>query len=69
MRSCNFVINKPAGANATDELFSSIQGLMVRALLAVQPAMINDKHSFEVGHICEATTDKHVACQLQKPHI
>jgi hypothetical protein len=39
----------PAGPDATNELFNSIQNVIMRALLAVQPVMINDKHSFEVG--------------------
>jgi hypothetical protein len=37
-----------AGAEATDALFNAIQNVIMRALLAVQPVMINDKHSFEV---------------------
>ena len=36
------------GAEATNELFHNIQNLIIRALLAVQPAMINDKHAFEL---------------------
>jgi hypothetical protein len=39
----------PAGPDATNELFNSIQNVIMRALLAVQPVMINDKHSFEVS--------------------
>lgn len=37
-----------AGPDATHALFNAIQNVILRALLAVQPAMINDKHSFEV---------------------
>jgi hypothetical protein len=37
-----------AGADATNELFGAIQGLIIRTLLAVQPAMIQDRHCFEV---------------------
>jgi tubulin polyglutamylase TTLL9 len=33
---------------ATNGLFNNIQNLIIRALLAVQPAMISDKHCFEV---------------------
>ncbi|MEW5300219.1 MAG: hypothetical protein WDW36_003164 [Sanguina aurantia] len=36
------------GAEATHELFHNIQNIIIRALLAVQPAMINDKHAFEL---------------------
>uniref|UniRef100_A0A7R9V866 Tubulin--tyrosine ligase-like protein 9 n=1 Tax=Chlamydomonas euryale TaxID=1486919 RepID=A0A7R9V866_9CHLO len=36
------------GADATNELFHGIQSLIIRCLLAVQPAMINDKHAFEL---------------------
>ncbi|KAI8464205.1 MAG: tubulin tyrosine ligase-like family, member 9 [Monoraphidium minutum] len=36
------------GPDATHALFGSIQGLIVRTLLAVQPAMINDRHCFEL---------------------
>ncbi len=36
------------GAEATHELFHNIQNLIIRCLLAVQPAMINDKHCFEL---------------------
>lgn len=45
-----------AGADANNELFGAIQALIVRTLLAVQPAMINDKHCFEVraAHACGA---------------
>jgi tubulin polyglutamylase TTLL9 len=38
-----------AGPDATNGLFNAIQNVILRALLAVQPVMINDKHSFEVG--------------------
>jgi hypothetical protein len=38
----------PAGADATNELFGAMQALIVRTLLAVQPAMIQDRHCFEV---------------------
>lgn len=38
-----------AGADATNELFNGIQNVILRALLAVQPTIINDKHCFEVG--------------------
>lgn len=37
-----------AGPDATNACFNAIQNVILRALLAVQPAMINDKHSFEV---------------------
>lgn len=37
-----------AGPEATNALFNAIQNVIMRALLAVQPVMINDKHSFEV---------------------
>jgi hypothetical protein len=37
-----------AGVEATNGLFNNIQNLIIRALLAVQPAMISDKHCFEV---------------------
>lgn len=37
-----------AGEGAANALFASIQALVIRTLLAVQPAMINDKHCFEV---------------------
>lgn len=37
-----------AGPEATNTLFNAIQNVIMRALLAVQPVMINDKHSFEV---------------------
>ncbi|KAG1677585.1 hypothetical protein FOA52_014483 [Chlamydomonas sp. UWO 241] len=36
------------GGEATNELFHGIQSLIMRCLLAVQPAMINDRHSFEL---------------------
>uniref|UniRef100_A0A7S0WWM7 Tubulin--tyrosine ligase-like protein 9 n=1 Tax=Chlamydomonas leiostraca TaxID=1034604 RepID=A0A7S0WWM7_9CHLO len=36
------------GAEASNELFHNMQNLIIRALLAVQPAMINDKHCFEL---------------------
>lgn len=36
------------GADAAAELFHAIQNIIIRALLAVQPAMINDKHCFEL---------------------
>ena len=36
------------GVAAADALFASIQTLVLRALLAAQPAMIHDKHCFEV---------------------
>lgn len=36
------------GQEACNELFHNIQNLIIRSLLAVQPAMINDKHSFEL---------------------
>jgi tubulin polyglutamylase TTLL9 len=29
-------------------MFADIQNLIIRALLAVQPAMINDRHAFEL---------------------
>eukprot|EP00775_Hariotina_reticulata_P014320 gene14320-46_t len=48
IRSFRTFLNTKHGVNVTDDLFNNIQGLMVRALLAVQPAMINDKHSFEL---------------------
>jgi hypothetical protein len=38
----------PAGAEASNQLFADIQSLIIRALLAVQPAMINDRHAFEL---------------------
>jgi hypothetical protein len=37
-----------AGADASNQLFADIQNLIMRALLAVQPAMINDRHAFEL---------------------
>lgn len=37
-----------AGPEATNALFNAIQNVIMRALLSVQPVMINDKHSFEV---------------------
>jgi hypothetical protein len=40
------------GPEATNELFNSIQNVILRALLAVQPSMINDKHCFEVNCCC-----------------
>lgn len=49
-KRCN--VGPPAhctGAGAANALFGSIQALLIRALLAVAPNMINDKHSFEVG--------------------
>lgn len=36
------------GEAAAAELFHAIQNIIIRALLAVQPAMINDKHCFEL---------------------
>lgn len=36
------------GFEAATELFHNIQNIIIRALLAVQPAMINDKHCFEM---------------------
>jgi hypothetical protein len=39
---------EPAGADATNDMFAAIQGLIIRTLLAVQPAMIQDRHCFEV---------------------
>jgi hypothetical protein len=36
------------GSEATNELFHNMQNLIIRCLLAVQPAMINDKHCFEL---------------------
>jgi hypothetical protein len=36
------------GPEPTNELFHGIQSLIMRCLLAVQPAMINDRHSFEL---------------------
>ncbi len=52
-----------AGADATNELFGAIQGLIIRTLLAVQPAMINDKHCFEVRrlhYVCGLLIDLHL---------
>jgi hypothetical protein len=43
------------GPEATNELFNSIQNVILRALLAVQPSMINDKHCFEVSCCCSCT--------------
>lgn len=37
-----------AGYEAANQLFHDIQNIIIRALLAVQPAMINDKHCFEL---------------------
>ena len=48
-RTLRYIIPNPhAGADATNELFGAIQALIVRTLLAVQPAMIQDRHCFEV---------------------
>ncbi|KAF8063863.1 Ttll9 [Scenedesmus sp. PABB004] len=47
IRSLRLYLTSRHGADATNELFAAIQGVVLRALLAVQPAMINDKHSFE----------------------
>jgi hypothetical protein len=44
-----------AGLEAANELFNDIQNLIIRALLAVQPAMINDKHCFEVSQTAAIT--------------
>jgi hypothetical protein len=52
-----------AGQEATDELFGAIQNLILRALLAVQPVIINDKHSFEVrGEAAAAAWRAGAAC-------
>jgi hypothetical protein len=50
----------PAGLPASNRLFQDIQNLIIRALLAVQPAMIADKHCFEVSsgraaHACSTS--------------
>jgi hypothetical protein len=52
-RSCREPARPPAchpaaGADASNQLFADIQNLIIRALLAVQPAMINDRHAFEL---------------------
>lgn len=36
------------GMPAVNKLFGDIQGLIVRSLLAVQPAIIHDRHAFEL---------------------
>ena len=36
------------GAAKADELFADIEGVIIRSLMAVQPIIINDKHSFEM---------------------
>jgi hypothetical protein len=41
-------LGRLAGPEAAAELFHAIQNIIIRALLAVQPAMIQDKHCFEL---------------------
>uniref|UniRef100_A0A383W9P9 Tubulin--tyrosine ligase-like protein 9 n=1 Tax=Tetradesmus obliquus TaxID=3088 RepID=A0A383W9P9_TETOB len=48
IRSLRTYLNTRHGPEATNELFNSIQNVILRALLAVQPSMINDKHCFEL---------------------
>ena len=48
IRALRTFLTTKHGAEATSELFNGIQNLIIRALLAVQPAMINDKHCFEL---------------------
>ncbi|GLC33111.1 hypothetical protein PLESTB_000369300 [Pleodorina starrii] len=48
IRSLRTYIATKHGAEAAAELFHAIQNIIIRALLAVQPAMINDKHCFEL---------------------
>ncbi|EFJ49146.1 tubulin tyrosine ligase, partial [Volvox carteri f. nagariensis] len=48
IRSLRTYITTKHGAEAAAELFHAIQNIIIRALLAVQPAMINDKHCFEL---------------------
>lgn len=48
IRSLRMFLTTKHGPQASNELFNNIQNLIIRALLAVQPAMINDKHCFEL---------------------
>ncbi|KAL6749379.1 tubulin tyrosine ligase-like family, member 9 [Haematococcus lacustris] len=48
IRSLRAFMTTRHGAEASNELFHNMQNLIIRALLAVQPAMINDKHCFEL---------------------
>jgi hypothetical protein len=58
-----------SGAEVTNELFNSIQNVILRALLAVQPSMINDKHCFEVSAAAAAAAAviswRHLPCRDQ----
>lgn len=48
IRNLRLFLNTRHGPDATNALFNAIQNVILRALLAVQPVMINDKHSFEL---------------------
>jgi len=58
IRSLRLYMTTRHGAEATNELFGVIQGLIIRTLLAVQPAMINDKHCFEVSEWPDCRMDR-----------
>ena len=48
LRSLKLYLLGKHGVEATDRLFSEIQGICIHSLLAVQKVMINDKHCFEM---------------------
>ena len=48
VRSLKLYLTSRHGAEAVDDLFFEMQSLIVRSLKAVQPAIINDKHCFEM---------------------
>eukprot|EP00667_Euglena_gracilis_P013278 EG_transcript_13686 len=48
IRKLKIFLMSKVGEEAANKLFADIQGVMLRALLAVQKVMINDKHCFEL---------------------
>ena len=48
IRKLKLFLMSKVGESAANQLFADIQAVMLRALLAVQKVMINDKHCFEL---------------------
>ena len=48
LQALKFYLMSKYGTERIDALFWEMQMIMLRALLAVQPSMIHDKHCFEL---------------------